>query len=175
MKAVAEPRPPGDFRGLSGKERREHGARENKPRTFCGDAQAVSLKIRQKRVVEVRQTEGAICGAGDHRFVREDLEPFAFAGLWEFARIAGEDILSATIIVREPNPLVAPVHDRMPVMLMPEDYDRWLDPWRSVDELRALLKPYDPALMKAYGVSRIVNSVKNEVPKCVEPLAHGVH
>jgi putative SOS response-associated peptidase YedK len=104
------------------------------------------------------------------RFVRADMEPFAFAGLWEFARLGGEDVLSATIIVGEPNPLVAGVHDRMPVMLMPEDYDRWLAPDASVDELRALLKPYDPALMKAYEVSRVVNSVKNDVPECVEPL-----
>src|SRR5450631_3537840 len=109
-------------------------------------------------------------GKQPYRFVREDLEPFAFAGLWEFARIAGEDILSATIIVGEPNPLVAPVHDRMPVMLMPEDYDRWLDPGMTIDELRALLKPYDPFLMKSYEVSRVVNSVKNDTPTCIEPL-----
>jgi putative SOS response-associated peptidase YedK len=49
------------------------------------------------------------------------MEPFAFAGLWEFARLGAEDILSATIIVGEPNPLAAPIHDRMLVMLMPDD------------------------------------------------------
>src|SRR5688572_1894683 len=58
------------------------------------------------------------------------LEPFAFAGLWEFTRIDSKELLSAAIIVGEANPLVAQVHDRMPVMLMPEDYDRWLDPVR---------------------------------------------
>jgi putative SOS response-associated peptidase YedK len=99
------------------------------------------------------------------------MQPFAFAGLWEFARIDGEEIVSATIIVGEPNPLVAGVHDRMPVMLMPDDYDRWLDPAMTIDDLRALLKPYDPNLMKAYEVSRAVNSVKNDTPECVEPLA----
>jgi putative SOS response-associated peptidase YedK len=110
-------------------------------------------------------------GRQPYRFVREDMRPFAFAGLWEFARIDGEEIVSATIIVGEPNPLVAGVHDRMPVMLMPDDYDRWLDPAMTIDELRALLKPYDPNLMKAYEVSRAVNSVKNDTPECVEPLA----
>ena len=53
------------------------------------------------------------------RFRREDLEPFAFAGLWEFAGSAAADILSAAIIVGEPNPLAAAIHDRMPVILDP--------------------------------------------------------
>jgi len=65
-------------------------------------------------------------GKQPYRFRRKDLEPFAFAGIWEFARLGGEEILSAAIIVGEPNPLVGGVHDRMPVMLMPADYDRWL-------------------------------------------------
>jgi putative SOS response-associated peptidase YedK len=96
--------------------------------------------------------------------------PFAFAGLWEFARISGEEILSTTIIVGEPNPLVGAVHDRMPVMLRPEDYDRWLDPDKAPAQLRAMLRPYDTGLMKAYEVSRVVNSVKNDTPECVEPI-----
>ncbi len=109
-------------------------------------------------------------GKQPYRFVREDMEPFAFAGIWEFARLRDEEILSTAIIVGEPNPLVSPVHDRMPVMLMPDDYDRWLDPVMTVEELRVLLKPYDPTLMKTFQVSRAVNSVKNDTPECVEPL-----
>ena len=105
------------------------------------------------------------------RFVREDLEPFAFAGLWEFARIEEGDVLSATIIVGEPNPLVAGVHDRMPVILMPQDYDRWLDDGTSAQDARTLLRPYDAQLMKAYEVSRAVNSVKNDTEECIEPLS----
>jgi len=105
-----------------------------------------------------------------YRFVREDMQPFAFAGLWEFTKLGGEDLLSTTIIVGEPNPLVAGVHDRMPVMLTPEDYDRWLDPAMSIDDLRAMLKPYDPKMVKAYEVSRAVNSVKNDTPESVEPM-----
>jgi putative SOS response-associated peptidase YedK len=49
------------------------------------------------------------------RFRRKDLEPFAFVGIWEFAHIAGEEIVSACMIVVQPNPLVSGVHDRMPV------------------------------------------------------------
>jgi putative SOS response-associated peptidase YedK len=110
-------------------------------------------------------------GKQPYRFVRKDLEPFALAGIWEFARISGEDILSACIIVGEANPLVGAIHDRMPVMLMPADYDRWLEAEPSIDVLRTMLKPYDEDLMRAYRVSRIVNSVRNDVPECVEPLA----
>jgi putative SOS response-associated peptidase YedK len=58
----------------------------------------------------------------------------------------------------------------MPVMLMAEDYNRWLDPVTDAHELKAMLKPYDPALMEAYAVSRIVNSVKNDTEECIEPL-----
>jgi putative SOS response-associated peptidase YedK len=110
-------------------------------------------------------------GKQPYRFQREDLEPFAFAGLWEFARIGGEDILSATIIVGEPNPLAAAVHDRMPVILDPDDYDRWLSPETSVDELRGLLKPFPAERMAARAVSRTVNSVKNDNEECISPIA----
>jgi putative SOS response-associated peptidase YedK len=77
-------------------------------------------------------------GKHPYRFRRKDLEPFAFAGIWEFARLGGEEILSACMIVGQPNPLVGGVHDRMPVMLLADDYDRWLDPTSKTDELLAL-------------------------------------
>jgi len=104
------------------------------------------------------------------RFVRADEEPFAFGGLWEFARVAGEEILSTTIIVGETNPLVGGIHDRMPVMLSPEYYHRWLDPDKSPAQLRAMMTPYDPDLMKSYKVSWVVNSVKNDTQECVAPI-----
>jgi putative SOS response-associated peptidase YedK len=85
--------------------------------------------------------------------------------VWEFARLSGEDILSTAMIVGEANPLVGGVHDRMPVMLMSEDYDRWLGPTTSIDDLKAMLKPYDSALMEAYAVNRAVNSVKNDTER----------
>ena len=110
-------------------------------------------------------------GKQPYRFRIKDLEPFAFAGLWEFARIGGQEILSAAIIVGEPNPLTAGVHDRMPVILEPADYDRWLDPETATDELRALLKPFPAGLMEAYAVSRAVNSVKNDSEELLEPVA----
>ena len=100
-------------------------------------------------------------GKQPYRFRRKDLEPFAFAGIWEFARLNGEEILSAAMIVGEPNPLVGGVHDRMPVMLLPEDYDAWLASTTEPEDLRSLLRPYDESLMEAYAVSRKVNSVRH--------------
>jgi putative SOS response-associated peptidase YedK len=57
----------------------------------------------------------------------------------------------------------------MPVILSPEDYDRWLDAGASVDELRAMLKPCSEDLLEAYAVSRAVNSVRNDTEECIEP------
>ena len=110
-------------------------------------------------------------GKQPYRFVRKDLEPFAFAGIWEYVKLAGQAILSAAIIVGEPNPLTAAVHDRMPVILMPDGYDAWLDKATPIEAARAMLKPYDAELMKAYAVSRDVNSVKNDAETLIEPLS----
>jgi putative SOS response-associated peptidase YedK len=109
-------------------------------------------------------------GKQPYRFRRRDLEPFAFAGLWEFCRLGGEDILSAAIIVGEPNPLAAAVHDRMPVILAPADYDRWLDRATPIEALKAMLKPLPAELMEAYAVSRLVNSVRNDREECIAPV-----
>lgn len=103
------------------------------------------------------------------RFTLIDDGPFAFAGLWEFARIEGRDVLSCTIVTTQPNPLVGAVHDRMPAMLASEDYDGWLDDTSPAGTLRALLRPYPAARMRGYKVSTLVNSVKNDVPDCIDP------
>ena len=58
----------------------------------------------------------------------------------------------------------------MPVMLMSEDYDRWLGRANSADELKSLLRPYDDDLLEAYAVNRVVNSVKNDTEQCIEPI-----
>ncbi len=109
-------------------------------------------------------------GKQPFRFTTRDDEPMAFAGLWDYAKIDGADLLSTTIIVTSTNPLVHPVHDRMPVILPASGYDAWLDKETPEDEVRTLLAPYNPNLMQSYEVSRVVNSVKNDVPECVEPF-----
>lgn len=101
----------------------------------------------------------------------KDDRAFAFAGLWEHWKGVGEELESCTIIVTEPNELLEPIHDRMPVILRPDDYDQWLDPELSDKErLQRLLRPYPSGEMEAYAVSTLVNKPTNDVEKCVEPV-----
>ena len=101
-----------------------------------------------------------------------DEEPFMFAGLfsvWKGQK--GEEVASFTIITTEPNTLLAPIHNRMPVILPPQHHDQWLDREdRDTEKLQNLLVPYPPRRMKAYAVSRIVSSSQNNVQECLEPL-----
>jgi putative SOS response-associated peptidase YedK len=98
--------------------------------------------------------------------------PFAFAGLWE--RWRGEDnkvIETCTILTTKPNSLVADVHDRMPVILRPEDYDLWLDPGVTApSRMTGCLQPFDARLMKKYPVSTRVNSPENDDPACAREI-----
>ena len=100
-----------------------------------------------------------------------DCLPFAFAGLWESWRQAdGESLQSCTIITTEPNELMAKVHNRMPVILEPDDYNDWLDPrQRTPESLGPLLKPFDPEKMTAYPVSTMVNNPAMDSLDCIEP------
>jgi len=96
--------------------------------------------------------------------------PFAFAGLWEAWRPDDTPVFSCTIITTEPNALMAPIHHRMPVILPPEAYARWLDPAELAPvRLQDLLKPYPSELMLAYPVSTLVNSPGNDDPACIAP------
>ncbi|MFN7961933.1 MAG: SOS response-associated peptidase [Thermoanaerobaculia bacterium] len=98
-------------------------------------------------------------------------EPFAFAGLWEHWDKEGEPVESCTLLTTEPNPLMAGIHDRMPVILDPACYELWLDPGVSdKDRLETLLAPYPADAMEARPVSRFVNSPANDSPRCVEAL-----
>ncbi len=98
-------------------------------------------------------------------------EPFAFAGLWdEWHSPDGSEIRSCTIITTEPNELMAPIHDRMPVILEPGDYPEWLDTTaREPASLNHLLKGFPAALMEAYPVSTLVNSPANDSAECILP------
>jgi putative SOS response-associated peptidase YedK len=67
--------------------------------------------------------------------------------------------------------LVRPVHNRMPVILQPEDEEQWLDASRTpYAKARSLLKPYPEELMDAHDVSPIVNSAKYHGAECIEPV-----
>jgi putative SOS response-associated peptidase YedK len=96
-------------------------------------------------------------------------EPFAFAGLWDVWRKPdGKRVESFTIITTEPNELVRPVHNRMPVILRREDEGQWLDASRiPFVEAKTMLEPYPDELMDAHDVSPIVNSAKYDDPECI--------
>lgn len=98
--------------------------------------------------------------------------PFAFAGLWErWTDPAGGAIESCTIITTEPNELLGPIHNRMPVILPRACFDPWIDPAeRSVDVLQAMLVPHDASVMMAVPVGTAVNSPARDGPECIKPL-----
>ena len=100
-----------------------------------------------------------------------DESPFAFAGLWA-SWDKGDGIRSCTIITTDANDLVGEVHNRMPVILHPEDYEMWLEPdFDEREPLTTLLKPFPAEAMEAYAVSRRVNKPSNNEPGVMEPAA----
>lgn len=103
---------------------------------------------------------------------RRDGAPFAFGGLWDhWVSPTGAEIESCTIITTEPNDLVRPVHDRMPVIIPGASYEEWLDPDNHDGEvLGTLLAPYPPDEMEAYPVSQYVNSPAHEDAQCIQPI-----
>lgn len=106
-------------------------------------------------------------------FRLQDGRPFAFAGLWERweAPDDGEAIESCTILTTEAVELLQPIHDRMPVILDPKDYNLWLDPAvQKPEQLQQLLCPYRSEAMIAYPVSTQVNKPNNNSPECITEL-----
>jgi len=100
---------------------------------------------------------------------------FAFAGIWDRwedpnKKTPNKDwIETCSIITTSANPLLSGIHDRMPVIMKPENYDLWLDPgFKKVDDLLDLLKPFPADAMRHYRVSTRVNSVKNDDLACAE-------
>lgn len=94
--------------------------------------------------------------------------PFAFAGLWETWSRDGQHVETCTIITTAANELLRPLHERMPVILDPADYDRWLDPREhDVEQLGGLLQTYPADEMRTRPVSRWVNSAAHEGPECL--------
>ena len=102
---------------------------------------------------------------------------FAFAGLWTgwTDPATGEPLESCTIVTTAPNPLVAEVHDRMPVILDPSSEEEWLDPDISVEHVLSLLLPYPAEAMRVQAASRRVGNLRNDHPDLLmadrEPLA----
>lgn len=101
--------------------------------------------------------------------------PLAFAGLWDaWTGPNGEEMDTVCIVTTRANRLLAPIHDRMPVIVPPEAFDLWLDCDRvDATTAAALIAPAPDALLEAYEVSRAVNRTANDSPALIEPLAAG--
>jgi putative SOS response-associated peptidase YedK len=99
-------------------------------------------------------------------------ELFGFAGLYDIYRDRdGNELKTFTIITTEANDLVAPIHNRMPVILRAQDEAEWLDPTiNDPFQVTRLLQPYPAEFMELYPVSRKVNAVANDVPEILETV-----
>lgn len=110
---------------------------------------------------------------------RVDEEPLVFAGLYEFWHpkddegndiVDAELVVSCTILTTAANETMAPVHDRMPVMLAPRVWDDWLDPASDHEFIASLMVPAPESLLTMYPVSTAVNSVRNNGSELVQQV-----
>ena len=110
-------------------------------------------------------------GKQPHYIHMRDQKPFAVAGLWEYWQgPEGSALETCTLLTTTPNSFMENLHNRMPVILDPADYDSWLF-GDAPDVLQHLMRPYPAEPMTSYPVSRFVNSPRNDSPECIAPLA----
>jgi putative SOS response-associated peptidase YedK len=97
---------------------------------------------------------------------------FAFAGIWEAWKDSSrKTIETCSILTTTPNAVTSTVHDRMPVILEPDNYDLWLDPGMTkLDAVTDMLKPFDARLMRSFPVSTRVNHAANDDVECSTPI-----
>jgi putative SOS response-associated peptidase YedK len=103
----------------------------------------------------------------------KDGSPYAFAGLWDRWRdpATKERLETFTVITTDPNEVVEPMHNRMPVIIQPKDYDGWLTPGDPERPPVDLLRSFPAEQMTAWKVDRKIGNVRNDTPDCVEPMA----
>jgi putative SOS response-associated peptidase YedK len=130
--------------------------------------------IRRKRAIVPADGFYEWKQAGDRkqpmRITMKDGAVFSMAALYDtWTAPDGRKISTCTIITTTPNSLMADIHDRMPVILRPEDEAFWLDRDNAdVTGLTGLLRPYSAGAMRAYPVSPLVGNVKNDTAECIE-------
>jgi putative SOS response-associated peptidase YedK len=96
-------------------------------------------------------------------------EPYAFAGLWErWKPREGQPLETFTIVTTDPNEVMEPLHDRMPVILDRSDYERWLDPGAPDRPPVDLLRPYPAEKMETWPVNERVGNVRNDDPELLK-------
>lgn len=95
----------------------------------------------------------------------------AFAGIWErWTSPQGETIESFAIITTEANATVKPIHDRMPVIVPPEHYARWLGVTRDPAYVLTLIEPTPASALRAVAVGTLVNHADRDAPDCIAPI-----
>jgi putative SOS response-associated peptidase YedK len=118
--------------------------------------------------------DGRSAGKLPYAIRRRDGQPMALAGVWEVWRDPNdpdaERVRSCAIVTTAANSLMAPIHDRMPVVLEPPDWAAWLDPATDMAAIEKLMVPAADGVLEAYPVSTRVNDVKNEGPDLIVPL-----
>ena len=115
-------------------------------------------------------------GKVPHRIKLKDDGIFCIAGLWEkWKSPEGENIHSFTLITQEPNETLAPIHDRMPAMLLPEQEKLWLDKDMPTEDALALINPYPDDLLVAYPVDKRVGKVSENDAALIEPAILDSH
>ncbi len=121
-----------------------------------------------------RTLDGRPAGKLPWALRRRDGRPMALAGIWEVWRQGGdpaaEALRTCAIITTSANETVAPIHDRMPVILEPGDWAAWLDPATDPAVVEALMVPAAAGVLEAFPVSTLVNRVANDGPQLLEPL-----
>jgi len=109
-------------------------------------------------------------GKVPYRFVRSDRAPFAFAGIWEEREEALGPLPSFAILTTAADAVVAPVHNRMPVILPSEVEREWISASRSPDEVLSMVKGGRGVALEAYPVSTAVNRATVDTPEVIKPV-----
>jgi len=116
----------------------------------------------------------SVAGAKQPWYLRPlDAPLFGLAGITSRWQGPNGPVQSVALITTAANALSARIHDRMPVIVAPDDYAAWLDPQTGAQALKRLVGPYPAERMAAHAVSARVNAPANDDPALVEPLPGG--
>lgn len=114
--------------------------------------------------------KAATGGKRPHRIRLRTGAPFTLAGLWDRWDRGPEVVESCTILTTSANAAMAPIHDRMPVIVEEADRARWLSGSSEPEDLTTLLRSYPREDLEVYEVSTLVNRPSNDMPECIEPV-----
>ena len=162
-----------------------HWAKDASIGNRCLNARAETIHEKASFREPVRRRRCLIPASGFFEWRREGKKRFptyfhfvdnlgAFAGVWENWKDGDTWVRSCSIITTTPNAIVAPLHDRMPVVLDPSQFGAWLDPNTLFSDVQPWLVPCESQLFEAWEVDPRVNLATNEGADLIEPLNTGV-